>query len=133
REVPGPTHPPPSPLHDAAGPRKVSPVKERFPSREETMIRQTLQRPVAICLGTAALLVVSIALVGSTPGASAQEKRNQAAPEAEKNAEERIRRISEQLVGGIEMEIRSDNEWTKVERIEKPLLFYTEPTRSNDR
>jgi hypothetical protein len=97
------------------------------------MMRQTLQSPVAICLGTAALLVVSTALVGSTPGASAQEKKDKAATEAEKSADERIRREAEQLIRGIEMQIRSDDKWIKVERIEKPLLFYIEPTRNNDR
>jgi hypothetical protein len=97
------------------------------------MIRQTLQRPVAICLGTTALLVVSIALVDSMPGASAQEKKDKATPEAKKNADERIRGEAEQLIRGIEMEIRSDDKWTKVERIEKPLLFYTDPTWNHNR
>jgi hypothetical protein len=97
------------------------------------MTRRTLQHPITVCLEATALLVASIALVGSTPGASAQEKKDKAAPEAEKNADERIRREAEQLVRGIEMEIHSDDKWTKVERIEKPLLFYSEPTRNNDR
>jgi hypothetical protein len=103
------------------------------------------------------LIILSVGLVPTQPGADVslsgppakqdptedprklnelieKAKKDKAAPEAEKNAEERVRREAEHLIRGIEMEIRSDDDkWTKVERIEKPLLFYTEPTRKNDR
>jgi hypothetical protein len=79
------------------------------------------------------LLIVSTALVGSLPGSPPEEKNDKTEPGAEKNADEQLRREAEQVFRAIDLEILNDDKWIKVERIEKPLLFYTEPTRNNDR
>lgn len=97
------------------------------------MIRQMLQRHVKWYLAIVVLLFVSIAWVSSPPEASSQEKRDQTASETETKTNEQVRREAEQVVRGIEIEMRIDDKWIKVERIEKPLLFYGDPTRHNDR
>lgn len=48
-------------------------------------------------------------------------------------AEEAYRRDAERLVGGIDLEVLRDGGWAKVKRIEKPLMYYGDPTRENDR
>ncbi|WP_143393386.1 hypothetical protein [Fimbriiglobus ruber] len=40
---------------------------------------------------------------------------------------------AEKIVNAIEMEKWVDENWAKVKRIEKPLLYYSEPTRNHDR
>jgi hypothetical protein len=97
------------------------------------MTRQTLQRPVKTCLALLALLVVSTSLVGSFPEPPPEEKKDKTAPKAEKNADDQVHREAEQMVRAIDLEILSEDKWTKVERIEKSLLFYGDPTRNNDR
>lgn len=97
------------------------------------MTRQTLQPPVKACLGIAALLIVSIALAGAPPESSSAAKKDKTAAETEKKADKQIRREAEQVVRSIDLEIYRDDKWTKVERIDKPLLFYGDPTRANDR
>jgi hypothetical protein len=98
------------------------------------MTCQTLKPPVKIYLTIAALLAVSTALVGSPPEPPPAEKKRKAAPEAEKNAQEQIRREAEEVIHAIDLEIlREDDKWTKVERIDKPLLYYGDLTRQNDR
>jgi hypothetical protein len=97
------------------------------------MTRQTLQLPVKTYLGIAALLIVSAAMIGAPPEPSSEAKKDKADPEARKKADEQARREAERVVRGIELEIRSDDKWIKVERIEKPLLFYGDPTRNDDR
>jgi hypothetical protein len=107
--------------------------QRRFPSRGETMIRRTLQLPVAICLAIAALWFVSTELAGSPQAPPSDEKKDKTASETEKDADEEIRRDAEKVVREIDLEIYSDDKWTKVERIEKPLLYYGEPTRGHER
>ena len=97
------------------------------------MTRQAIQLPIKTYLGIAALLVVSSALVGSSPGSSSEEKKDKTEPGTGKNANEQIRREMEQAIHGIELEILRDDKWTKVERIEKPLLFHGDPTRGHER
>jgi hypothetical protein len=97
------------------------------------MTRQTLQHAVTTYVGLLALLVVATAS-GRDPGDEpTKEKKDQAAPAAETKADEQSRREAERVIRGIELEMLVDDKWTKVERIEKPLLFYGEPTRSHDR
>src|SRR6516164_7311486 len=96
------------------------------------MTRQAMQLSIKLYRTIVALLVVSTALV-SLQGASSEEKKDKTEPGTGKNANEQIRREAEQVVRGIDLEILSDDKWIKVERIEKPLLFYSEPTRNNDR
>jgi hypothetical protein len=97
------------------------------------MTRQTLQPPVKSCLGITALLIVSTALVSAPPESSSEAKKDKTTPADETKTEEQFRRKAEQVVRTIDLEILSDDQWTKVERIEKPLLFYSDPTRNNDR
>jgi hypothetical protein len=51
----------------------------------------------------------------------------------EKAEEEKHRKAAEEVIGGIDPEILVDDKWAKAKRIEKPLLFYGDPTRDNDR
>lgn len=93
------------------------------------MIRRTLQFYPAFV----ALLILSTAFAAAPPGASSEAKKDKTEAETEKNANEKNRREAEQVIRGIDLEVLRDDKWTKVERIEKPLLFYSEPTRNNDR
>jgi hypothetical protein len=97
------------------------------------MTRQTFRPPVQIYLGIVAVLIAATALFGSPQEPPSQENKDKNASEAAANAEEQARREAERVIRGIEMEMLIDDKWTKVERIEKPLLFYSEPTRNNDR
>src|SRR5262245_40409109 len=88
------------------------------------MTRQALRIPVVACLLFAATLMGSAAPVEDpkTP-----EKK------AGAEADEEYRHAAEKLVGTIEVEVLVGEKWTKVKRIEKPMLFYGDPTRNNDR
>lgn len=97
------------------------------------MTRQTLPRAVTTCLGLLALLVGATVFGGDPGDVPTQEKKDKAAPATETRADEQARRAAEKVIRGIEMEMLIDDKWIKVERIEKPLLFYGEPTRSHDR
>jgi hypothetical protein len=97
------------------------------------MTRQVFQPPIRISLGIVALLIAATALVGSPGESPSEAKKDKSAAEAATKAEEQARREAERVIRGIEMEMRIDDKWTKVERIDKPLLFYSEPTRNNDR
>lgn len=81
------------------------------------MTRPVMQILLKICLATVALVVASVA-----PG-----------DEPDKAAEEESRRAAEKVIDEIDLEMLRDDKWVKVERIEKPLLFYGDPTRNNDR
>jgi hypothetical protein len=72
-------------------------------------------------------------LVGSLSRACGQEKKDKTTPQAGIKSEEQMHQEAERVVRAIDLEIFRDGKWTKVERIEKPLLFYSEPTRNNDR
>jgi hypothetical protein len=88
-------------------------------------MRQGILSPVNACLMIGALLVLSAA----TSADPLQDP-----PEMGTGAdEEQHRREAEKLVSGIELEMLVDEKWSKVKRIEKPLLFYGDPTRANTR
>lgn len=97
------------------------------------MTRQTIPHSITIHLILVSLLIVSSALLGSAAQAPPAAKEDKDAAEAKKKAEEQIRRESEVVIGAIELEILRDDKWTKVERIDKPLLYYGDLTRQNDR
>ena len=97
------------------------------------MTRQTLQSPVKTYIGIVALLAVATALVGAAPQSSSDAKKDKTEPGSDTAANERAHRAAEKMVRGIEMKILSDDKWTKVEPIEKPLLFFGDLTRNNDR
>jgi hypothetical protein len=97
------------------------------------MMRQVAQPLVKTVWLMAAFLGIMTALLGSTSGSADEAKKQKTKPETEKQTDEQARRAAERVIRGIELEIQSDEKWTRVERIEKPLLFYEEPTRNNDR
>jgi hypothetical protein len=79
------------------------------------------------------LLITMLSIV-STAAAAAQEPAKDAPkPNPDKEAlseeEKENRRAAEQLVSGIEIEVFSDDKWVKVNRIERPLLFFADDTR----
>jgi len=78
-------------------------------------------------------LVVAAAMTGSSVEPSQEAKKDKTGQEAGGDANKEVRRVTEKVVREIEIELRSDDKWTKIERIEEPLLFYGEPTRNNDR
>jgi hypothetical protein len=92
------------------------------------MMRRAVPIPLLTGLMSLALLAVS----------SAEPPRE--APDAKKDktekgteADEEYRREAQRVVDGIVLEQRLDDEWVRVKRIEKPLLYYGDPTRDNDR
>jgi hypothetical protein len=85
-----------------------------------------------------ALLMIAFLSVTSTAllAASQQPPPNGAKPNPDKelsDEEQGVRRAAEKLVGEIDVEIQSDDKWTKVKRIEKPLLFFGDDTRGHER
>ncbi|HZD04385.1 MAG TPA: hypothetical protein VE173_05695, partial [Longimicrobiales bacterium] len=82
---------------------------------------------------TVGALVVSTALAypfqPPRPGAD----RDPPAKGSVADAQEAIRREAEKAVSEITLEVFSEGKWAKVERIEKPLLYYGDHTRHNDR
>ena len=48
-------------------------------------------------------------------------------------SDDEYRRAAEKIISSIDMEMLVNEKWVKVKRIEKPLLFYGDPTRDNDR
>jgi len=95
--------------------------------------RSALQMPVQASLTIAALLVLSIALADSPKRPPPETNKDKAEKGPGPDAEEKFRREAEKVVGEIALEVLSDDKWIKVERIEKALLFYSDPTRNNDR
>jgi hypothetical protein len=89
------------------------------------MIRRAILIPVSVCLMAAALLALSTATLAEPP---------QEPPDKGTAAdEEQHRREAEKLVSGIEMEMLVDDKWSEVKRIEKPLLYFGDPTRGHTR
>jgi hypothetical protein len=86
------------------------------------MTRQAIRIPFCACLTVAALLV--------EPATPADPPK---APDEKKDADEEHRRAAQKVVDEIEVEVLVGDKWSKVKRIEKPLLYYGDPTRANDR
>jgi hypothetical protein len=98
------------------------------------MTGQASRIPIKVHPVLAALLIVSPVLGEPPQGPSSEPKEGKAEKvRAEPAADEAIRREAEQIANGIELEVLSDDQWSKVKRIEKPLLFYGDSTRENDR
>jgi hypothetical protein len=92
-----------------------------------------MQLPAKPCLMIVALAVGSIAWAGQGAGPASGPDKGKPEQPAEPAPDEAIRREAEQVVGGIELEVLIGDKWAKVKRIEKPLLFYGDSTRENDR
>ncbi|MDB5306178.1 MAG: hypothetical protein JWO38_380 [Gemmataceae bacterium] len=93
------------------------------------MTPQAIRIPLYACLMTAALLCGSAA--PSDPPQDAKKDTPEKGTGAD--ADENYRPAVERVVGGIELEVLRDDKWATVKRIEKPLLYYGDPTRDNDR
>src|SRR5207248_239891 len=72
-------------------------------------------------------------VVSAAPADPQDAKKDEPGKGAGPDADEQYRRETERVVGGIELEILSGDKWVKVERIDRPLLFYGDATRENDR
>jgi hypothetical protein len=96
------------------------------------MTRRAMQISVSACFLCAAVLVLSAA-PADPPQEQPERKQDRQAKDSEPNADDVYRREAEQLVSGIELEVLVAGQWSKVSRIEKPLLFYGDATRDNDR
>lgn len=97
------------------------------------MTRHTLQTLVKTYLGLVAVLAVAAIVGGAPPPSSPEARREQTEPGTRASTDEQNRQAAEKVVREIDLEIFHGEQWSKVERIEKPLLFYSEPTRNNDR
>jgi hypothetical protein len=73
------------------------------------------------------------ALVLALCGLAAPADPPKTEPDKQAEPGEEYRREVEQVVAGIELEHLVGDTWTKVKRIEKPLLYYGDATRENDR
>jgi hypothetical protein len=69
-----------------------------------------------------AVLLTGAALVGPADGRAQVP-----------DAPSEIRKAAEQLVDSLELESLQGETWVKAKRIDRPLLFYTDPTRGDDR
>jgi hypothetical protein len=81
------------------------------------------------------LMIATLSILSAALSAAAQEppaKDAKAKPEKEAGLSEEVkatRLAEEKLVSRIEVETQTDDDkWTKVKRIEKPLLYFTEDT-----
>src|SRR5262245_3435935 len=92
------------------------------------MAGQAIGIPIKACLLFVVVLVTA-ALADPPPG----PKKERADKEASPGSEADVQRAAEQILSGIEIEVLTDGKWSAVKRIEKPLLFYGDPTRGNDR
>jgi hypothetical protein len=92
-------------------------------------MRQAIRNPFYVCLLLINLAGVPVAALPSRD--PPEEKKDK--PEKEPSADEEERKEAEKIVSGIELEKLVDENWVKVKRIEKPLLYYSEPTRDKDR
>lgn len=97
------------------------------------MTRRAILLPIKTHLTIVAALAVSTALPCLSQQSSPESRKGKTAAEAGKHADEQARREAEQVIREIDLEIFRDDKWIKVERIEKPLLFYSDPTRHDDR
>ncbi len=92
----------------------------------------TRQVRFRISLSIATLWITSTAL----PVAAQEPPPKGADPKPEKqlsDEEKATRRAAEELVKTIDVEIQYDDKWTKVKRVEKPLLYFSDNTRDHER
>ncbi len=83
-------------------------------------------------IAVAAIVSMALPVASQEPpskDADAKPEKEAALSDAEKQA----RRAAERFVDTIELEQLSDDMWTKVKRIEKPLLYFSDETRGHQR
>ncbi len=100
--------------------------------RGEIVVGKTIEFLVIASLMVGALLHVA-AVSADPPKEPPEDKKDKPEKGTESDADEEYRREAEKLADGIEVEIFVADKWSKAKRIEKPLLFYGDPTRNNDR
>jgi hypothetical protein len=87
---------------------------------------------VSFCAGlVAAALTAGWAASDEPPKAQPDPKNDKAAKGAE--SDDQYRKAAEKIISSIDMEMLVNEKWVKVKRVEKPLLYYGDPTRDNDR
>jgi hypothetical protein len=91
------------------------------------MTRRAIPIPASASLAIALLVALAAAATPADPP-KADDKAEKGT-----DADEQYRREAEKVVGGIELEVLAGDKWVKVKRVEKPLLYYGDPTRNNDR
>src|SRR5262245_25585889 len=99
---------------------------------DATMTRLALRMSIHSVLMTAAMFFASPTL------AEPPKERPDANKEATENrttadADEEHRRAAQKVISEIEVEMLADDAWSKISRMEKPLLYYGDSTRENDR
>jgi len=94
-------------------------------------MRQAIPSPVYVCLLLISLAGVSAAAL--PPREPPEEKKDKAGKEKEPTIDEEWRKEAEKVASLIELEQLVDENWVKIKRIERPLLYYSEPTESKDK
>ena len=87
---------------------------------------------LAIRIPFCAGLMFAALLVGSSAPADPPKEPPGEKPD-KPDADEEHRRAAEKVVDAIDLEVLVAEKWTKVKRIDKPLLYYGDPTRETDR
>jgi hypothetical protein len=95
-------------------------------------MRQAIQNPVYVSL-LLIFTLMGVPTAALSPRQPPEEKKDKAGKEKEPKVDEEWRKEAEKVVSAIELEQLVDENWVKVKRIEKPLLYYSEPTRGKDR
>src|SRR5713226_4131162 len=81
------------------------------------------------------LLVPLLLGLSTSPGLPQERATFDKKESGNKDSEElsATRRAAEQLVDTIQIQVRTGDQWSKVKRLEQPLLLFTDDTRQNDR
>jgi hypothetical protein len=86
---------------------------------------------LAVTVLVVSLLFETRTSLGWTQGPAPGDRKEKADKDSDEPSA--IRRAAEQLVDTIELEVLADDKWSKVKRLKRPLLLYTDDTRYNDR
>src|SRR5262249_54037830 len=114
------------------GRRTQEAAARRNPPRRIVMLTPRAGRSRLASLVVLGLLALAVAVAPAEPQKEPPEAKKDD-PEKLTEAEEQHRREAEKVVGEIELEMLVGDKWTKVKQIEKPLLFFSDATRANDR
>jgi hypothetical protein len=79
------------------------------------------------------MLASAFVVTAASADAPKETQKDKSDKGTEPDVGEEYKRDAAKLMSTIEMEFYIDEQWTKVKQIEKPLLYYGDPTRDNDR
>ncbi|OWK38350.1 hypothetical protein [Fimbriiglobus ruber] len=96
-------------------------------------MRQAIRNPVYVYLLLITLVGVSAAALSAREPPEGKKDKAEKENEKEPNVDEEWHKEAEKILNGIELEMLVGENWAKVKRTEKPLLYYSEPTRNHDR